>query len=214
MSAQHGWRATFMTKPTSDKDSSSAIHFCMSLWAGDTNTFHDPATKGLSAVGRHWAAGLIKHAPALIALLCPTVNCYRHLHTHMTPDVADCLWESRDAMLRVVIMGPHTTYIENRLPTSAANPYVVMAATVAAGIDGFVNRLQLSSEAAERLPSSLAEALTALEADKVLSDALGEEFNRWFLQLKREAEIAKVNNAKEEERDEMEVERELYFRLL
>jgi len=203
-----------MTKPTSEKDSSSAMHFCMSLWVGDTNIFHDPTTNELSAVGSHWAAGLIKHAPALTALFCPTVNCYRHLHTHMTPDVADCAWESRDAMLRVVIMGPHTTYIENRLPTSAANPYIVMAATVAAGIDGLVNRLELPRGEAERLPSSLPEALSALEADKVLSDALGEEFIRWFLQLKRETEIAKVNKAKDERRDEMEVERELYFHLL
>jgi len=117
-------------------------------------------------------------------------------------------------MLRIVAVNPRTTYIENRLPSSAANPYVVMAATVAAGIDGLVNRLEQPSEPGEKLPSSLEEALTALEADKVMLDALGEEFIRWFLSLKRDVEIAKVNKAKEDGRDEMEVERELYFKLL
>jgi len=102
-----------------------------------------------------------------------------------------------------------------RLPSGAANPYIVMAATVAAGIDGLVNRLELPAEnELEKLPSSLEEALAALEADKVLTEALGEEFIRWFLTLKREVEIAKVNKAKQDGRDEMEVERELYFALL
>jgi len=117
-------------------------------------------------------------------------------------------------MLRIVATSPRTTYIENRLPSTAANPYVVMAATVAAGIDGLVNRLEQPSDTEEKLPSSLEEAVTALEADKVMLDAMGEEFIRWFLSLKREVEIAKVNKAKEDGRDEMEVERELYFKLL
>ena len=84
---------------------------------------------------------------------------------------------------------------------------------MAAGIDGLVNRLEIPSETEEKLPSSLAEALPALEADEVMSAALGEEFIRWFLSLKREVEIAKVNKAKKDGRDEMEVERELYFKL-
>jgi len=214
MSVLRGWTATFMTKPTSEPGSSSGMHFSGGLWAGEKNVFYDPETKGLSAVGRHWAAGLIKHAAALTALLCPTVNCYRRLHLTFTPDVADCCLQNRNSMLRIVTADPRTTYIENRLPSSAANPYIVMAATVAAGIDGLVNRLQLPSGEAKRLPSSLAEALAALEADKMLSDALGEEFIRWFLRLKREVEIAKVNKAKDEGRDEIEVERELYFYLL
>jgi len=117
-------------------------------------------------------------------------------------------------MLRIVTASPRTTYIENRLPSSAANPYVVMAATVAAGIDGLVNRLELPNESKEALPSSLEEALVSLETDKVMLEAFGEEFIRWFLSVKREVEIAKVNKAKEDGRDEIEVERELYFKFL
>ena len=117
-------------------------------------------------------------------------------------------------MIRVVTTSPRTTYIENRLPSSAANPYVVMAATVAAGIDGLVNRLELPVDSNEKLLSTLPEALAALEADEVLCEALGEEFVRWFLAVKREVEIAKVNKAKEDGRDEIEVERELYFKFI
>ena len=117
-------------------------------------------------------------------------------------------------MLRIVAVSPRTTYIENRLPSSAANPYVVMAATVAAGIDGLVNRLERPNETEEALPSSLEEALAALETDKVMLEALGEEFIRWFVSEKREVEIAKVNKAKDNGRDEIEVERELYFKFL
>jgi len=218
ISLQRGWQVTFMTKPVSGRGPgcSSGMHFSGSLWAGGKNVFYDLETNQLSMIGRHWTAGLMKHAAALCALLSPTVNCYRRLHTPFTPDRNNCGFENRHAMLRIVSTSPHTTYIENRLPSSAANPYVVLAATVAAGIDGLVNRLEPLSDAdhGETLPSSLSEALSALEADKVLCDALGEEFIRWFLAVKREVEIAKVNKAKEEGRDEMEVERELYFTFL
>ena len=60
MSNQRGWQATFMTRPTNEHGCSSGMHFAGSLWMGDKNVFHDPVTRGLSAIGRHWAAGLIK----------------------------------------------------------------------------------------------------------------------------------------------------------
>jgi len=214
MSNQRGWQATFMTKPSSAVGCSSGMHFSGALWIGHKNAFYDPDTGGLSAIGRQWAAGMIKHAGALTSLLCPTVNCYRRLHKPFAPDYADCGWENRNCMLRTVTAGPCTTYVENRLPSSAANPYVVMAATVAAGIDGLVNRLELPVDTKEKLVTTLPEALEALEADEVLCEALGEEFIRWFLAVKREVEIAKVNKAKEDGRDLIEVERELYFKFI
>jgi len=215
---KRGWQATFMTKPTAEPGCSSGMHFSGSLWTGDKNAFHDAAdSEKLSAVGRHWTAGLVKHAAALTAVLSPTVNCYRRLHGTFAPDRADCGLENRNASFRFVASSPRTTYVENRLPSSAANPYVVLAATVAAGIDGLVNRLELSTETEEdgvELPSSLEEALSALEADSVLCDAFGEQFIRWFLSLKRDVEIVKINKAKDEGLDELQAQRELYFRFL
>ena len=214
MSDQRGWQVTFMSQPLSEPGYCSRMHSNGSLWIGDKNAFYDPETRGLSAIFRHWAAGLIKHAGALTALLCPTVNCYRGLHTEFAPSYADWGLENRNSMLRVVMTSPRTTYIENRLPTCAANPYVVMAATVAAGIDGLVNRLEVPVDTKEKLVSTLPEALEALEADQVMCEALGEEFIRWFLAVKREAEIHKVIKAKKDGQDEIEVERELYFKFI
>jgi len=218
MSLMHGWQATFMTKPAMGRPGwSNSMQFSGSLWADGKNAFHDPETHRLSAIGRHWVAGLLKHGAALTALVAPTVNCYRALHGPLAPDRADCGWENRNAMLRIVTTSPRTTYIENRLPTSAANPYIVLAATVAAGIDGLVNRLELPSDSADRgevLPSSLSEALSALESDNVLCEAFGEEFIRWFVSLKRELEITAVNKAKEAGQYDMDIERELYFTCL
>ena len=165
---RRGWTATFMTRPTtSDRPGcSSGMHFSGSLWADGKNAFHDPESGRLSAAGRHWAAGLVKHAGALTALVCPTVNCYRRLHGGpFAPGRADCGLEDRNAMLRVVASSPRMTYVENRLPSGAANPYLVLAATVAAGIDGLVNRLELPAgdsddeRRGETLASSLSEAL-------------------------------------------------------
>ena len=186
---EHGWRATFMTRPAAGRGCCSGMHFGQSLWTDGKNAFHDDAAaaeeedrRQLSAVGRHWAAGLVKHAGALAALVSPTVNCYRRLHRPWAPDRADCGWQNRNAMLRLVTSSAQTTYVENRLPSSAANPYVVLAATVAAGVDGLVNRLELppadAQDRGERLPSSLSEALSALESDRTICDALGDEFIR------------------------------------
>jgi len=212
-----GCQATFMTMPRDGPDFNSGMHFNGSLWTGDKNAFHDPADSWrLSAVGRHWTAGLVKHAAALKALLSPTVNCYRR-HQGLIPDRANCGLENRNASFRIVASSPRTTYVENRLPSSAANPYVVLAATVAAGVDGLLNRLEPSSESkdhGDKLPSSLPEALSALEADKVLCDALGRQFIRWFSTVKSDVEIAKVNRAKDEGLDDLQVERELYFKFL
>lgn len=93
------------------------------------------------------------------------------------------------------------------MPSAAANPYLVLAATVAAGLDGVVNRLACPAEradAAEGVPlvHSLGEALQALQHDHVLKDALGEELVRWFLQCKSSGEVDRLKNSSfEDERN-------------
>ena len=90
---------------------------------------------------------------------------------------------------RCLTLASYETYIENRLSSSAANQYLVLAATVAAGLDGIVNNLPCPSQRVDSTPGtplvhSLSEALQALEQDQVIRDALGEEFVRWFVQSK------------------------------
>jgi len=93
------------------------------------------------------------------------------------------------------------------MPSAAANPYLVLAATVAAGLDGIVNRLACPAErvdAAQGAPlvRSLAEALQALQRDREITEALGEEFVRWYVQSKTAGEVDRLKNSSfEDERN-------------
>ncbi|KAK7508168.1 hypothetical protein BaRGS_00000407 [Batillaria attramentaria] len=159
-----GYHATFMSKPTT-RGPVNGMHLNHSLWRprqsgdGEDNVFlgchvedsqdqegarqgHDTATEGdLSTTARHWTAGLLTHAPALCALLCPTVNCYRRLHSLCTPTHNTWGPDDRFAMIRAR-SSPGNAFLENRLPSSAVNPYLALAATVAAGMDGLNRKLQ------------------------------------------------------------------------
>lgn len=101
------------------------------------------------------------------------------------------------------------SYVENRMPSGPANPYLVLAATVAAGLDGIARRLPCPDQRATGqgtpLVSTLAAALDALEADETMKDSLGEEFVRWFVQNKREGEIDQLKDST------IDVERKLYI---
>lgn len=171
-------------------------------------------------MARHWIAGLLKHLKALTAICCPTVNCYRRLHIIPTPNRVDWGYDDRLATVRVKADGgPSGTYIENRLPASAANPYLVLAATVAAGVDGLVNRLECPP--ARRvdnakgdggnesvLPNTLPEALAALEEDSVVVEALGKEFVTWFVRVKRELEVDRLQDTA---KNAIEAEQNMYL---
>ena len=232
MFQQHeGWRATFMTKPFSDS-LGSALHYSHSLWsvrsndADDAevnrNALYDPDTeRGLSDVGHHWLAGLIRHGRALTALCSPTINCYRRLHEELAPFHGDWGVDDRSAMIRAKTGNLKATYFESRLPSGSCNPYIGMAATVAAGLDGIVNKLEcpaprvsVSSPSAwsEKLPESLSEALEALETDDVIRSALGDEFIRWFVQAKQ-SEVDQMEAKKGKGLTDIEIEREIYSSL-
>ena len=215
-----------MSKPFTDTFG-NGHHYSHSLWFSAAsnveeneavkNAFYDPnAENCLSTVARHWLAGLIRHAPALTALCSPTVNCYRRLHVPWSPDFSDWGLDDRMAAFRVKAGHREATYIENRIPGGSSNPYLVLAATVAAGIDGIVNKLECPAPKSDssvfaKLPESLPEALEALENDDVMRKSLGEEFIRWFAEAKRESEISKISQIVDETgRADIEVERDFY----
>ena len=90
--------AVFMSKPFAGEDASSGTHFNHSLWNTQTNrnAFYDPnETDHISSLGKYWIGGVIKHMEAITALCCPTVNCYRHLHTPWVADKKDWDFDSR-----------------------------------------------------------------------------------------------------------------------
>ena len=218
---EYGYAPTFMTKPFAD-GVCSGFHFNHSLWREDTGENamqHEKGKNKLSDTGRHWLAGLLKHAPALTALCCPTPNCYRRLHHPWAPCTANWGIDDRMATVRVKNSTPSRTYFESRLPSSASNPYLVLAGHIAAGIDGIVNKLECPPAREENLPDlphSLEEALQDLEADTVMTEALGEEFMSWFPRMKRTFEIEKFkeHNINENIESEIEAERQSYFEFI
>jgi glutamine synthetase len=201
---QHGRIASFMTKPDIDQ-SANGCHFNQSLWDGERNVLLNLNQEhGLSEVALHYMAGQLAHAPALTALLSPTVNCWKRFKPNAFAPT-NITWgiDNRTTAIRAKAFRDERTYIENRLGAGAANPYLVLAATLAAGIDGIKRQLTPPAlipgvadglDHVPQLPTRLEIALEALEQDTVLREALGEPFIKLFTALKR-YEIEKARQA-------------------
>ena len=203
---QMGLIATFMPKPFSNRTGTGA-HFHLSIGNSQkSNLFHDdsdPRGLGLSKTGYQFLAGLLKHARGLTALCAPTVNSYKRLVVGRA--LSGATWapayitygnNNRTCMVRV----PYGR-LEMRLPDGAVNPYLATIAILAAGLDGIEHGLdpgepnntnlyewspeQLREAGIGVLPQNLNESLDALEADTVLTDAIGSDLAQEFLRLKR-----------------------------
>ena len=200
----------------------NGFHFNHSLWdENKKNVFYDPSKPdNLSDVARYWVGGIMKHLGALCALQCPTINCHRRLHQPWAPDKQDWGINNRLASVRVKNIDQSQTYVENRLPTGVANPYVVLASTCAAGIDGILNKIEPPPEndaTAPPLPSSLPASLKCFKEDKILCEALGDEFVGWFLGSKeQEIQLTGTDptDPNENERVAFKKERNMYFEYL
>jgi|SRR5947209_14079281 len=200
------YMASFMTKPYADA-AASGCHFHHSLFQRESgaNAFFDAeAEDGLSTVARHWIGGQLAHAPALAALVAPTVNCAkRYKLWSFAPMNATWGYEDRTVAVRVKGARGADTHIENRMPGAASNPYIVAAAIIAAGLDGLARRIEpppptpdvaYVDESAPALPQRLDDSLEALTADTALHEYLGEEFITLFGAVKR-FEIEKARDA-------------------
>eukprot|EP00928_Gymnodinium_smaydae_P072033 TRINITY_DN5546_c0_g2_i1.p1 TRINITY_DN5546_c0_g2~~TRINITY_DN5546_c0_g2_i1.p1 ORF type:complete len:477 (-),score=88.73 TRINITY_DN5546_c0_g2_i1:220-1650(-) len=236
MAQERGLRATFMAKPFGVSGVGSGGHFNFSLWlpaetesaghdivgkvtAGHRNAFHDSEdSDGLSATARCFLAGVLAHAPAMEAICSPTPPCYCR-HGNWAPTVANWGVEDRAACVRVKSNpkgAPGSCYMEFRMPSASANPYLVMAAITAAGIDGMQRRLELpparqtAEQGAAVLPKTLADALTSLEADDYMVKKLGPDFVRWYAGVKR-AEMKRIDELLVEGRDLGSVWQHMYM---
>ncbi len=140
---KHGLRATFMPKPFSDL-TGSGCHAHVSLWQGGRNVFADAAGElGLSALGYQFMAGVLAHAEALCALTNPTVNSYKRINAPVTtsgatwsPNSVTYGGNNRTHMIRI----PDAGRFEFRLADGAANPYLLQAGLLAAGLDGIARQ--------------------------------------------------------------------------
>jgi len=222
---RHGHRASMMPRPYSGEDA-NGLHFHLSLWdldesenrfASDTGDIRFPAGKhpagesGLSAEGRHFIGGLLEHMKALTAICAPTVNSYKRLLPGIWAPV-NIAWgpDNRSTVLRLPPeLGP-ATRIEHRVPDSSCNPYLGIAASLAAGLDGIRREIDPGeptmknayNEDYERLPRTLWAALSHLEDDDVLRDALGSPLIDSFVRLKRDEFNRSMDHISEWEREE------------
>jgi glutamine synthetase len=200
------YMASFMTKPYGDA-AASGCHFHHSLLDRESgaNAFYDAdAEDGLSTVARHWIGGQLAHAPALAALVAPTVNCAkRYKLWSFAPMNVTWGYEDRTAAVRVKGTRGEETRLENRMPCAASNPYIVGAAILAAGLDGMARQIEpppptpdvaYVDESAPVLPQRLDDALEALVADTTLREYLGEEFITLYCAVKR-FEVEKAREA-------------------
>ncbi|MQA72804.1 MAG: glutamine synthetase [Solirubrobacterales bacterium] len=196
--AQRGLLATFMGKPFNDQGG-SGTHVHLSLESEGANCFDDPAGgDGLSVDLRRFTAGVLDHAPALMAFLNPTVNAYRRiLPDSLAPTHANWGLDNRTTFVRIPPDRGPGCRIELRVGDGAANPYLVTAAVIFAGIDGLRRELEPPAllagdtytlpedEQGAPLPMSLSDALDALEADTALGATVGAEIVDTFLAMKR-----------------------------
>lgn len=203
---QLGYEATFMAKPISDKSGSGA-HFHHSLYDKETgaNVLYNPADKyGMSDVMKHFIAGELAHSAAICAFANPTINSYHRLRPYtFAPFNITWSFDNRMCLIRVPEVRDQETHLENRIAGADNNPYLMMAAIYAAGLDGIRRKIPLEDPVLNEdayavqdhgsLPSSLSEAIAALKEDKVLQEYMGKEGVNSFIALK-ENEIQRFEN--------------------
>ncbi len=193
-----GMHASFMCRPALPNFFSCGWHLHESLRdrsSGENAFTSSSESERLSAVGRSFVAGILDHALAMTVFTTPTINGYKRFKPYsFAPDRVTWANENRGTMVRVqgdpLERGAH---IENRLGEPAANPYLYLAANLAAGLDGVQRSLEppalveadpYAAEAAA-LPTSLWEAVDRLEADPFFAEKFGEGFVRFVVAMKR-----------------------------
>ena len=206
---ESGCHASFMPKPLAGEDG-SAMFLHQSLFDHDGNNVfwgEDDEKYHLSDIAKHYMAGVLAHAREISAITNPTVNSYKRITTggDSVPQYATWGLRNRASMIRIPVYKPGkqlSTRIELRSPDPMANPYLVNAVTLAAGLDGIERKLELPPEATAEtlkltdrqmleagytpLPRSLKEALDVFEDSQFMKDALGEHIHSFFLKKKRD----------------------------
>jgi glutamine synthetase len=206
---KHGYFASFMAKPFADRTGSGA-HFNMSLadLATGVNLFEDgddPKGAGVSEIGYHFIAGVLRHAKAISAVIAPTVNSYKRLvrkgstsGSTWAPVFVSYGDNNRTNMLRIPLGGGR---VECRAADISCNPYLGAAMLLAAGLEGVREHLDPGAPHAENmydytdaqiaelgidlLPRTLSEAVDEFQADSLSREVFGEALYNSFIDLKR-----------------------------
>ena len=216
---KHGLHATFMPKPVFGING-SGMHFNMSLFNEKGNAFYDKEDeRQLSETAYQFIAGLIKHARGFTAVCNPIVNSYKRLVPgYEAPVYIAWSGKNRSPLIRIPESRGMSTRVELRSVDPAANPYLALAALLAAGLDGVKNKLeapapinrniyQMSAEDRYEngildLPTSLHEALGEFSKDQLLVEALGDHISNNFIESKEIEVMSYIQQVTEWEREQ------------
>ncbi|CRK83606.1 glutamine synthetase family protein [Neobacillus massiliamazoniensis] len=196
VAACQGLHATFMGKPF-NHDAGSGFHIHISLNNDNGNAFYGPnESDGLSRLSKQFLAGILHHAPALMAFLAPTVNAYKRLvPDSLVPLSASWGYDNRTAFVRIPADRRSGSRLEIRAGDASANPYLISAVCLLAGYDGIVRQLEppipvsgdvsLEDNLLTCLPKSLEESISNLLQDERLCELIGEPMVNAFTAMKR-----------------------------
>ncbi|KAK9411341.1 lengsin [Crotalus adamanteus] len=153
----------------------------------------------LTEIGKNWLAGLLMHSAALSCLMAPTVTC-RKCYSGCSKGskeavIAKGAWNDNSCAFNIQNHSDKGTWIENQLGSATANPYLVLSATIAAGLDGVKKKLTFQEASgkiqsstltkAGLIPLKLEDALVALQEDECIREALGDYFVQYFVNIKQ-----------------------------
>ncbi|HOV33619.1 MAG TPA: type I glutamate--ammonia ligase [Candidatus Hydrogenedens sp.] len=209
---RHGKTVTFMPKPLFS-DNGSGMHCHISLWKGGKPLFAGNKYAGLSQEALWFIGGLLKHAPALVALTNPTTNSYKRLVPgYEAPVNIAYSARNRSACCRIPMysVSPKAKRIEFRVPDPSCNPYMAFAALLMAGLDGIQNKMDPGEPMDKDLydlppeekalipqvPGSLAQALSSLSKDYEFltkGDVFTEDVLKTWIEYKRVREVEAIN---------------------
>lgn len=198
---EYGLLASFLPKPIPDIHG-SGMHCHLSLFKNGQNAFDDPQGEhGLSSTAHHFIAGLLDHAEAMTAITNPLVNSYKRLVPGFEAPV-NIAWSTsnRSALIRIPAKRGHSTRAEMRSPDPSCNPYLALAVMLAAGLDGMAQKMEpppaiqrnifkmtvreKRHHRVKELPMDLREAVSELQKDEVIAQALGEHVLDHFVAAK------------------------------
>ena len=199
---RHGLHATFMPKPKFGVNG-SGMHINMSLFKDGKNVFFDPdGERKLSKDAYHFIAGLLTHVKGMTAITNPLVNSYKRLVPgYEAPCYLAWSASNRSALIRIPAARGQSTRVELRNPDPSCNPYLALAACLAAGLDGIERELEPPAEITENifemnetqraacgiedLPDSLEHALDSLQTDPLMAEVLGPHIYAQFIAGKK-----------------------------
>ena len=200
---RHGLHATFMPKPSTGANGSGLHVNCILRDKLGKNLFFDETDeRGLSKIAYYFMGGILKHIQGMTLITNPLVNSYKRLVPgYEAPVFVGWATKSKSQIIRIPAARGSKTKIELRSPDPSANPYLVLAIVLAAGLDGIRNEIMpsccmeenlnnLTQEEKQKrgiqaLPGNLHEAIQAFEQDDFVQNILGEDFSKRYLEMKK-----------------------------